>query len=116
MQCNRFGNILSLTAVSCHSINNIQQLEMEVKEIGDWEALCRQLQISKTILDNLHSANMNSEAKKTACLVAYLSTDKACWEDVVKVVAAYPFHNKRLARKIADTHGVKYNDIVKEEL
>ena len=46
----------------------------------------------------------------------HLSTDKACWEDVVKVVAAYPFHNKRLARKIADTHGVKYNDIVKEEL
>ena len=38
-------NILSLTAVSCHSINNMQELEMEVKEIGDWEALCRQLQI-----------------------------------------------------------------------
>ena len=108
-------NILSLTAVSYHSINNMQELEMQVKEIGDWEALCRQLQLSKTILDSLQSASMNSEAKKTACLVAYLSTGKACWEDVVKVVAAYPFHNNRLARKIADTHGVEYN-VVREEL
>ena len=63
-------NILSLTAVSCHSINNMQELEMEVKEIGDWEALCRQLQLSKTILDSMQSASMNSEAKKTACLMA----------------------------------------------
>ena len=89
---------------------------MEVKEIGDWEALCRQMLLSKTILDSLQSASMNSEAKKTACSVAYLSTGKACWENVVKVVAAYPFHNNRLARKLADTHGVEYNDAVKEEL
>ena len=49
--------------------------------------------------------------KKSRCLEAYLNMGNACWEQVVKVVANYPFYNLRLAKEIADTHGIDYSRI-----
>ena len=59
---------------------------------------------------------MDVRTKKSRCLEAYLDTGRACWEHVVKVVAKYPIEHKRLAKEIADTHGIVYSHIVKEEL
>ena len=47
---------------------------------------------------------------------AYLNTRRACWEQVVKVVADYPFYNARLANKIAHMQHIDYFTIVKDEL
>ena len=35
----------------------------------------------------------------------------ACWEQIVKVVAEYPFYNLRLAKEIAAKHGIDYSRI-----
>ena len=120
---NRFGIILipvSLTfipaPVGCTSISTKQELEKAVAKIGDWEALCEHLGAPQTKLQELRFSTIDTRTKKSRCLEAYLDTGKACWEHVVKVVAEYPIENKRLAKKIADTLGIDYLAIVKEEL
>ena len=88
-----------LAAVACTSISKPQELEKAVAEIGDWEALCEYLGVDRATLSDLrHTENTK---KKRRCLQAYIDTDKACWEQVVKIVADYPFNNARIANKIA---------------
>ena len=105
-----------MAAVGCTRISKKQELDKAVAEIGDWEALCEHLGTPQTKLSDLRFSSMDIRTKKSRCLEAYLDTGKACWEHVVKVVAEYPIENKRLAKKIADTHGIDYSVIVKEEL
>ena len=105
-----------LAAVVCTSILRKQELDKAVAEIGDWEALCEHLGTPQSKLKELRFSTMDIRTKKSRCLEAYLDTEKACWEHVVKVVAEYPIENKRLAKEIADTHGIDYLAIVKEEL
>ena len=105
-----------VSAVGCTSISKKQELDKAVAEIGDWEALCEHLGTPQTKLKELRFSTMDIRTKKSRCLEAYLDTGKACWEYVVKVVAEYPIENKRLAKEIADTHGIDYSGIVKEEL
>ena len=102
--------------MGCTRISKKQELDKAVAEIGDWEALCEQLGTPQTKLNELRFSTMNVRTKKSRCLEAYLDTGKACWEHVVKVVAEYPNENKRLAKKIANTHGIDYSGIVKGEL
>ena len=85
-------------------------------EIGDWETLCEYLGVPNAVINKLRSSTMENARKKSRCLEAYLNTGEACWEEVVKVVADYPFHNKRLARQIATDHGVDYSSVIKDEL
>ena len=85
-------------------------------EIGDWETLCENLGVPKAVINALRSSSMENGIKKSRCLEAYLNTGEACWEDVVEVVADHPFHNKRLARKIATDQGVDYSSVIKDEL
>ena len=97
-----------------HSITKLQELEKAVAEIGDWEILCEYLGVHEGVLGDLRSMiNTDNTIKKHRCLKAYINTGKACWEQVVKVVADHPFHNARLAKKIANMHGVGYS---KDEL
>ena len=84
-------------------------------EIGDWEALYEHLGIPQTKLKELRLSIIDIRTKKSRCLEAYLDTGKACWEHVVKVVAEYPIENKRLAKKIADTHDIDNSGIAKED-
>ena len=103
-------------AVGCTSISKKQELDKAVAEVGDWEAICEHIGTPQTKLMELRFSEMDVRTKKSRCLEAYLDTGRACWEHVVKVVAEYPIENKRLAKEIADTHGIVYSDIVKEEL
>ena len=105
-----------MAAVGSTRISKKQELDKAVAEIGDWEALCEHLGTPQTKLNELRFSAMDVRTKKSRCLKAYLDTGKACWEHVVKVVAEYPIENKRLAKEIADTHGIDYSGIVKEEL
>ena len=93
---------IPLAADHCHSISNKQQLGKAVAEIGDWETLCDNLGVEKAVINRLRNLiDTDSTIKKSRCLEAYLDTGGACWEQVVKVVADYPFYNARLAKKIA---------------
>ena len=103
-------------AVGCTSISKLQELEKAVAEIGDWEVLCEYLGVDRAILSNLrHMINTEITGKKRRCLEAYINTGKACWEQVAKVVADYPFNNAKIAKEIAHEHlhGVGYS---KDEL
>ena len=103
--------------VSCHSISKKQELERAVADIGDWETLCEYLDVPKHVINRLHFSNKQDQRKKSECLEVYFNSGKDCWEQVVKVVADFPFENKRLAKKIADRHGIDYsNTIIKDEL
>jgi len=102
--------------MDCHRISNKQELGRAVATIGDWETLYENLGTPEPVLKQLRFDSIATEVKRRRCLEAYLNTDKACWETVVKVVADDPFYNKQLARKVANEHGVDYSNIVKEEL
>ena len=91
-----------LAAEGCRSISSKQKLEKAVAEIGNWETLCENLGVEKDVINRLHYViDPHNTIKKSKCLEAYLNTGRACWEQVVKVVADYPFNNARLAREIA---------------
>ena len=68
------------------------------------------------MINELHFSDKQTGRKKNECLEAYLDADSACWEQVVKVVAEFPFLNKRLARQIANKQNVDYSSVVKDEL
>ena len=93
--------------MSCTSITKIHELRKAVAEIGDWKTLCENLEVPSAVISELHFSNSEIGRKKAACLEIYFNSVKACWEQVVKVVADHPFYNKRLARQIAFMHGVK---------
>ena len=107
-----------LAAGGCHhiDISKKRELEKAVAEIGDWETLCENLGVPKAVISGLRFSDKQIGRKKNECLEAYLDTDNACWEQVVKVVAEFPFHNKRLARQIANKQNVDYSSVVKDEL
>ena len=108
---------IPLAAEGCHSISNKQELGKAVAEIGDWEALCENLGVEKAVINRLRNMiDTDSTIKKRRCLEAYLDTGRACWEQVVKVLADYPFYNARLANNIAHMQHIDYSSIVKDEL
>ena len=104
-----------LAVQGCHRIKK-QELEKAVAEIGDWETLCENLGVPKAVINGLHFSDKQMTRKKIDCLQAYLNTDKPCWEKLVQVVAEGPFHNKRLARDIANNQNVDYSSVFKDEL
>ena len=96
---------IPLAAEGCHRISDEQELGKAVAEIGDWETLCKNLGVEKAVINALRNmVDTESTIKKSRCLEAYLNTGRACWEQVVKVVADHPFYNARLARNITCSH------------
>ena len=74
--------------------------------------MCEHLEVHKAVLNGRRNIIDTVETiKKSRCLEAYLNMGNSCWEQVVKVVADYPFYNLRLAKKIAATHGIDYSRI-----
>ena len=101
--------------MDCTSISNKKELEKAVAEIGDWETLCENLEVWKSVINNLRYSNKQTGRRKSECLQAYLDTDQACWEKVVMVVSEHPFNNRRLANSIANTYyGKEYSNIVRK--
>ena len=74
--------------------------------------MCEHLGVHKAVLNGLcNIIDTDGTLKKSRCLEADLNMGDACWEQVVKVVADYPFYNFRLAKEIAATHGIDYSRI-----
>ena len=94
-------------------IENVQDLILAVKDVGDWRALCLNLKVDEGKIDSLINSADRVETKKTECLQAYFDEGDAKWSDVVKAVAMHPVNKMRIAKKIAKAHGVNLN---KDEL
>ena len=82
-------------------IQSLNILRWSVEEIGDWQSLCLNL--------NLSTADMNRilndrDHPKDECLRSYFNSDKGSWEEVVIAVARPSVGNKRLAKRIAEKH------------
>lgn len=75
-------------------------------EIENWQSLCTYLEVPEPVLSNLAHKNLENNAKKEKCLVAYIDQGKPCWEKVIEFVAGYPFYKKKLATQIAEKYGV----------
>ena len=52
-------------------------------------------------INELIHEHLENTAKKRRCLASYVDQGNACWEDVIKVVAGYPFYMNSLAAQIA---------------
>ena len=52
----------------------------------------------------------NSFHSTKECLWAYFNMGKAKWSQVVEAIKEYPISNSRLARKIAEDHGLPFKD------
>ena len=95
---------------NCHPIARKQDLFKELADIGNWEALCTNLEVPEATLDGLVHAHLENTAKKQRCLAAYFDQGNACWEKVIEVVASYPFYKKKLAKQIAKRYGVTWQE------
>ena len=96
-------------------IKKLNDLIQAVQEVGDWIGLCRNLGVSEGKLDTLiQNPNQPANQQKAECLRAYFNMGKAKWSKVVEAVKKYPISNSRLARKIAEDHGLPFDD--KDEL
>ena len=98
---------MSAETIQCYEIKNREDLHEELVEIGNWEILCDALGVEQATLESLRYNHGDSVTNKRKCLDAFLKQGSACWETVVKVVASYPFYNKRLAEAIELKHCVK---------
>ena len=55
-----------------------------------------------------HSAD-RPESKMAECLEAYVNSGEARWSQVVRAVSMHPVKNKKLAKKIANDHGIDFD-------
>ena len=95
-------------------IKEIQDLIQAVKDVGNWRALCMNLRVNEGKMDSLVYAAGREETKKTECLQAYFDEGDAKWSDVVKAVARHPVNKKLIAKKIARTHGINFDEVQDE--
>ena len=99
-----------------HPITNIQELYKAAEDIpGFWEPLCENLHVQAGIISNLVSTELDPSLKMRRCLKAYYNHGDVYWEEFILVVAGSPINNKRLAKKIAKTHGINFNLLMKKE-
>ena len=93
-------------------LEDAHQLSTELADIGDWESLCFALRLPESVVNSLrYEHNLQVHQRKLRCLEAYLKTNCANWVTVVEVVCMYPFHDVRLAKKLAKKHRVDISSI-----
>lgn len=100
--------IYSVSEASCQEIKHSQDLHKALAKIGNWEALCANLEVEEAILDRLRYEQLQGEQKKQRCLQAFYQQGTVCWETVIKVLIEDPFYNGKLAEWIAKKHNVEW--------
>ena len=99
-----------------HLIRSMKELVKSVADIGNWEALCTNLEVDHGTMSELIYSTEQVSSKKLRCLQAYFDNGEASWEDVIQAVFDPPIRNRRVAKKIAQTQGIDFNKLVKDEL
>ena len=99
-----------------HLITSFKELVKAVADIGNWEALCTNLEVDQGTISELIYSPEQVSSKKLRCLQAYFDNGEADWEDVIQAVYDPPIRNGRVAKKIAQTQGIDFNKLIKDEL
>ena len=92
-------------------ITRLRDLVHAVRDIGDWKGLCMNLDVDLGTMEHIEYSSTPN--KKLECLTAYLKQGEANWNHVVRAVAM--LGNKRVARKIAQKHGIDFEKVVRDE-
>ena len=105
------GHLPSGTAIS-----SARALDQALQDIGDWDALCTNLGVRTATMSALRYEHYAVPTKKTHCLTAFHNCDveegtEVNWESVVRTVQEYPISNKRVAKKIAQDHLEKHDEL-----
>ena len=80
--------------------------------IGDWEGLCGNLGVVKSVMEELcFSHEMALSSKRSRCLEAYYDSGEAVWEKVVEALCELSSPKKKQAKSIAHKYGVEYSCI-----
>ena len=91
-----------ITNLTMMDMKDNNQLLQAVKDIsGQWYLLCKRLKVEESKISQLKESSDSIVSKMTDCLEAYIKSARASWEEVVVVVAKFPFSNPYLAREIA---------------
>ena len=93
-------------------ITRLRDLVHAVRDIGDWKGLCMNLDVSLGTMERIEYSSTPN--KKLECLTMYLKQGEAKWSNVVRAVAM--LDNKRVAKKIAQKHGIDFEKVVRDEL
>ena len=86
---NEFRQTANLTR-----IENLSDLRWSVEKIGDWQSLCRNLNLNEGAMNRIMNERYKEQHKKDECLQSYINSDKAYWEEVVIAVARPPLGDK----------------------
>ncbi len=109
-------NNTSTNPTALHLINSFKELNKAVSDIGDWYGLCSNLDVERGLLSELQHSNEHFSSKKIQCLEAYYDQGEATWEGLISAVSDHPIRNKRVAKELADKHGIDFKNLIKDEL
>ena len=87
-------------------IEKFNDLIQALQGVGNWEGLCRNLNVDEGILELVKNSYNLPYERKAECLKAYFNTGKAKWSEVIDAIGTYPINNNRLAKKIAIDRGL----------
>lgn len=110
------NNELSTNPSELHPIYSFKELNKAVSEIGNWYGLCSNLDVERGLLSELQHSNEHISIKKTQCLEAYYDQGEATWERLITAINDYPIRNRRVAKELADKHGIDFKNLIKDEL
>ena len=94
--------------LDCHPIEDVSAVRDELHSVTDWKTLGEQLKVPQEVLETIDSNNPKAERKIAETINAWFKiTEETCWETVVRALKRMLL--KRLAKKVADDHQVKYS-------
>ena len=93
---------------SSHPVQVLKGLHKELSMIGDWEGLCGNLGVVKSVMEELrYSYEMALSSKRARCLEAYDDSGEAVWEKVVEALCKLSSPKKKQAQNIK--YGIEYS-------
>ncbi len=87
-----------------HPVTSVKELYLMLEDIGNWEALCLNLGVQGSVIDELRHSRLEVSVMKLRCIEAYFNSGEATWEDVVLAVTLYPIMNTKVANKITQKY------------
>ncbi len=84
-----------------HPVTSVKELNLMLEDIGNWEALCLNLGVQLSQINELRYSRLEVSVMKIRGIEAYVNNGEATWEDVVLAVTLYPIMNTKVANKIA---------------
>ena len=79
-----------------------------------WKSLCRQLKVDEATLTDVEQHWKTDARKWEICLRDFFDYGVATWERVIQAIVSAPLNQVVMAKKIAEDHGISYQEIMKD--